>query len=185
MKFISCLGHIRALREKKEGVFFAVWAPRAKRVSVVGDFNGWNPEADEMKCDNDMGIYQLFIPGVKNGDLYKYCITTYDDRLLYKADPYGNYAEMRPGNASRVTDLAKPFKWGDAAWLKKRLEFDPAKDAMSIYEVHPGSWKKHPSHGEDDPGFYNYRELAHASGRICERDGIYSCRTYGNCRASL
>ena len=131
-------------------------------MSVVGDFNGWNPEADEMKCDNDMGIYQLFIPGVKNGDLYKYCITTYDDRLLYKADPYGNYAEMRPGNASRVTDLAKPFKWGDAAWLKKRLEFDPGKDAMSIYEVHPGSWKRHPSHGEDDPGFYNYRELAHA-----------------------
>lgn len=117
MKFISCLGHIRALREKRRCVF-AVWAPRAKRVSVVGDFNGWNPEADEMKCDNDMGIYQLFIPGVKNGDLYKYCITTYDDRLLYKADPYGNYAEMRPGNASRVTDLAKPFKWGDAAWLK-------------------------------------------------------------------
>lgn len=149
-------------QRKKEGVFFAVWAPRAKRVSVVGDFNGWNPEADEMKCDNDMGIYQLFIPGVKNGDLYKYCITTYDDRLLYKADPYGNYAEMRPGNASRVTDLAKPFKWGDAAWLKKRLEFDPGKDAMSIYEVHPGSWKRHPSHGEDDPGFYNYRELAHA-----------------------
>lgn len=149
-------------QREKEGVFFAVWAPRAKRVSVVGDFNGWNPEADEMKCDNDMGIYQLFIPGVKNGDLYKYCITTYDDRLLYKADPYGNYAEMRPGNASRVTDLAKPFKWGDAAWLKKRLEFDPGKDAMSIYEVHPGSWKRHPSHGEDDPGFYNYRELAHA-----------------------
>lgn len=128
----------------------------------MGDFNEWNPEANEMQCDNDMGIYQLFIPGVKCGDLYKYCITTYDGRLLYKANPYGNYAEMRPGNASRVTDLAKPFKWGDSAWLNKRLEFDPEKDAMSIYEVHPGSWKRHPSHGEDDPGFYNYRELAHA-----------------------
>ncbi len=136
--------------------FFAVWAPRAKGVSVVGDFNGWDPEANVMQCDNDMGIYQLFIPGIKEGALYKYCITTYNDKLLYKADPYGNYAELRPGNASRVADLAKPYRWGDSAWLTKRQEFDPAKDAMSIYEVHPGSWKKHPAQGEDDPGFYNY-----------------------------
>ena len=156
------LGAHPGTQRKKPGVFFAVWAPRAKGVSVVGDFNGWNPEANVMQCDNDMGIYQLFIPGIKEGALYKYCITTYNDKLLYKADPYGNYAELRPGNASRVTDLAKPYRWGDSAWLTKRQEFDPAKDAMSIYEVHPGSWKKHPAQGEDDPGFYNYRELAHA-----------------------
>ena len=156
------LGAHPGTQRKKPGVFFAVWAPRAKGVSVVGDFNGWDPEANVMQCDNDMGIYQLFIPGIKEGDLYKYCITTYNDKLLYKADPYGNYAELRPGNASRVTDLAKPYRWGDSAWLTKRQEFDPAKDAMSIYEVHPGSWKKHPAQGEDDPGFYNYRELAHA-----------------------
>ena len=156
------LGAHPGTQRKKPGVFFAVWAPRAKGVSVVGDFNGWDPEANVMQCDNDMGIYQLFIPGIKEGALYKYCITTYNDKLLYKADPYGNYAELRPGNASRVTDLAKPYRWGDSAWLTKRQEFDPAKDAMSIYEVHPGSWKKHPAQGEDDPGFYNYRELAHA-----------------------
>ena len=156
------LGAHPGTQRKKPGVFFAVWAPRAKGVSVVGDFNGWDPEANVMQCDNDMGIYQLFIPGIKEGDLYKYCITTYNDKLLYKADPYGNYAELRPGNASRVTDLAKPYRWGDSAWLTKRQTFDPAKDAMSIYEVHPGSWKKHPAQGEDDPGFYNYRELAHA-----------------------
>ena len=156
------LGAHPGTQRKKPGVFFAVWAPRAKGVSVVGDFNGWDPEANVMQCDNDMGIYQLFIPGIKEGDLYKYCITTYNDKLLYKADPYGNYAELRPGNASRVADLAKPYRWGDSAWLTKRQEFDPAKDAMSIYEVHPGSWKKHPAQGEDDPGFYNYRELAHA-----------------------
>ena len=156
------LGAHPGTQRKKPGVFFAVWAPRAKGVSVVGDFNGWDPEANVMQCDNDMGIYQLFIPGIKEGALYKYCITTYNDKLLYKADPYGNYAELRPGNASRVTDLAKPYRWGDSAWLNKRQEFDPAKDAMSIYEVHPGSWKKHPAQGEDDPGFYNYRELAHA-----------------------
>ena len=156
------LGAHPGTQRKKPGVFFAVWAPRAKGVSVVGDFNGWDPEANVMQCDNDMGIYQLFIPGIKEGDLYKYCITTYNDKLLYKADPYGNYAELRPGNASRVADLAKPYRWGDSAWLTKRQTFDPAKDAMSIYEVHPGSWKKHPAQGEDDPGFYNYRELAHA-----------------------
>ena len=156
------LGAHPGTQRKKTGVFFAVWAPRAKGVSVVGDFNGWDPEANVMQCDNDMGIYQLFIPGIKEGALYKYCITTYNDKLLYKADPYGNYAELRPGNASRVTDLAKPYRWGDSAWLTKRQTFDPAKDAMSIYEVHPGSWKKHPAQGEDDPGFYNYRELAHA-----------------------
>ena len=156
------LGAHPGTQRKKPGVFFAVWAPRAKGVSVVGDFNGWDPEANVMQCDNDMGIYQLFIPGIKEGALYKYCITTYNDKLLYKADPYGNYAELRPGNASRVADLAKPYRWGDSAWLTKRQTFDPAKDAMSIYEVHPGSWKKHPAQGEDDPGFYNYRELAHA-----------------------
>ena len=156
------LGAHPGTQRKKPGVFFAVWAPRAKGVSVVGDFNEWDPEANVMQCDNDMGIYQLFIPGIKEGALYKYCITTYNDKLLYKADPYGNYAELRPGNASRVTDLAKPYRWGDSPWLNKRQEFDPAKDAMSIYEVHPGSWKKHPAQGEDDPGFYNYRELAHA-----------------------
>ena len=156
------LGAHPGTQRKKPGVFFAVWAPRAKGVSVVGDFNGWDPEANVMQCDNDMGIYQLFIPGIKEGALYKYCITTYNDKLLYKADPYGNYAELRPGNASRVTDLAKPYRWGDSAWLTKRQTFDPAQDAMSIYEVHPGSWKKHPAQGEDDPGFYNYRELAHA-----------------------
>ena len=156
------LGAHPGTQRKKPGVFFAVWAPRAKGVSVVGDFNEWDPEANVMQCDNDMGIYQLFIPGIKEGALYKYCITTYNDKLLYKADPYGNYAELRPGNASRVTDLAKPYRWGDTAWLTKRQTFNPAKDAMSIYEVHPGSWKKHPAQGEDDPGFYNYRELAHA-----------------------
>ena len=156
------LGAHPGTQRKNPGVFFAVWAPRAKGVSVVGDFNEWDPEANVMQCDNDMGIYQLFIPGIKEGALYKYCITTYNDKLLYKADPYGNYAELRPGNASRVTDLAKPYRWGDSAWLTKRQTFDPAKDAMSIYEVHPGSWKKHPAQGEDDPGFYNYRELAHA-----------------------
>ena len=144
----------------KDGVYFAVWAPHAKGVSVVGDFNGWDPEKNVMKCDNDMGIYQLFIPKVKVGDLYKFCITAPNGDLLYKADPYANYSEIRPGNASRVYDITG-FKWSDAAWMKKRTEYDVNKEAMSVYEVHPGSWKKHPAEEGDPDGFYNYRELAH------------------------
>ena len=143
----------------KDGVYFAVWAPHAKGVSVVGDFNGWDPEKNVMKCDNDMGIYQLFIPKVKVGDLYKFCITAPNGNLLYKADPYANYSEIRPGNASRVYDITG-FKWSDAAWMKKRTEYDVNKEAMSVYEVHPGSWKKHPAEEGDPDGFYNYRELA-------------------------
>ena len=145
----------------KDGVYFAVWAPRAQEVAVVGDFNGWDPEKNIMKCDNDMGIYQLFIPGVKSGDLYKFCITSPSGELLYKADPYANYAEKRPGNASRVYDI-KNFKWNDSVWMKNRQNYDVNKDAMSIYEVHPGSWRKHPQNEQDEDGFYNYRELAHS-----------------------
>ena len=154
------LGAHVGVNRKKEGVFFAVWAPHAKAVSVVGDFNNWDPQANVMKCDNDMGLYQLFIPKVREGDLYKFCITTQSGELLYKADPYANYSEIRPGTASKVVDLTG-YKWSDSVWMKKREEYDVDKDAMSIYEVHPGSWKKHPAQGEDDPGFYNYRELAH------------------------
>ena len=145
----------------KDGVYFAVWAPRAQEVAVVGDFNGWDPNKNIMKCDNDMGIYQLFIPGVKSGDLYKFCITSPSGELLYKADPYANYAEKRPGNASRVYDITN-FKWNDCVWMKNRQNYDVNKNAMSIYEVHPGSWRKHPQNEHDEDGFYNYRELAHS-----------------------
>ena len=145
----------------KDGVYFAVWAPHAESVSVVGDFNKWDSDKNVMKCDNDMGIYQLFVPKVREGDLYKFCITTYKGKLLFKADPYANYAEHRPGTASCVYDISR-FKWGDSLWMKKRQEFNEKKDAMSIYELHPGSWKKHPLKDGDEDGFYNYRELAHS-----------------------
>lgn len=145
----------------KDGVYFAVWAPHAESVSVVGDFNKWDPDKNVMKCDNDMGIYQLFVPKVREGDLYKFCITTYKGKLLFKADPYASYAEHRPGTASCVYDISR-FKWGDSVWMKKRQDFNEKKDAMSIYELHPGSWKKHPLKDGDEDGFYNYRELAHS-----------------------
>ena len=178
------LGAHVGVNRKKEGVFFAVWAPHAKSVSVVGNFNNWDEKADIMKCDNNMGLYQLFIPKVREGDLYKFCITAQSGELLYKADPYANYSELRPGNASRVVDLTG-YKWSDSVWMKKRQEFDVDKDAMSVYEVHPGSWKKHPSQGEDDPGFYNYRELAHELAKYVKEMGYTPCGAYGNCRTSF
>jgi len=155
------LGAHMTVKEKKRGVYFAVWAPGAKEVSVVGDFNQWDVKANPMKRTAEIGVYEAFIPGVKEGSLYKYCVTTKKGELLYKADPYANWAELRPGTASRVAGSRKSC-WGDARWMEKRESFDVKKDAMSIYEVHPGSWKKHPSTEEDREGFYNYRDFAHA-----------------------
>ena len=103
----------------KKGVYFAVWAPKAKDVYVIGDFNGWNEEADRMEKTGDIGIYELFVEGIGEGVMYKYMIISADDRKLYKADPYANYAELRPGTASIVADINR-FKWTDSSWLKKR-----------------------------------------------------------------
>lgn len=144
-----------------EGTYFAVWAPNARSVSVVGDFNMWDSRLHPMRILGVSGIYELFIPGVKEGAIYKYFIRTRDGQELFKCDPYGNYAEVRPNNASRVADLTT-YHWGDASWEKKKAVLtrkDRMESPISIYEVHPGSWKKHNDGTED--GFYNYRELAH------------------------
>lgn len=142
----------------KKGVYFAVWAPHALKVHVIGDFNGWDEESCEMERLEPLGIWELFVPGLKAGALYKYLIETPDRRRLYKADPFASSAEMRPGTASRVADITG-FKWTDHTWMEQRREKKMTEEPMSIYEVHPGSWKKHP-HGLDEDGFYNYRELA-------------------------
>ena len=107
-----------------------------------------------------LGIWEVFVPGVQLGCLYKYLIEAQDHSLLYKADPYATEAEMRPGTASKVSDISG-FRWSDGDWMEKRKKKDPKEEPMAIYEVHPGSWKKHP-HGPDEDGYYNYRELAHA-----------------------
>ena len=143
----------------KEGVYFAVWAPHARRVAVIGDFNGWDFEADYMERQEPLGIYTLFVPGVKEGDLYKFCIETEQGKRIFKADPFANYAELRPGTASRVTDISH-LKWTDDAWMKTRETWDHKVNPMSIYEVHLGSWMRHP--GRKDEGFYTYREFAEA-----------------------
>ena len=152
------LGAHLCVQDGLKGVCFDLWAPNANRVWVIGDFNDWNETANEMKRlePETMGIYELFIPKLKEGVLYKYLIETKDGKRLYKADPYANFSELRPGNASRVADIDN-FKWTDKKWLEERAEMDPFERPMAIYEVHPGSWRRHP--GREDDGFYTYKDL--------------------------
>lgn len=145
--------------EGKKGVHFAVWAPNAEQVYLIGSFNGWDEESHPMRRLDPLGIYVLFVPGIGVGELYKYLLVARGGRKIYKADPFANYAEFRPGTASRVADLSR-IKWSDSAWMEKRALFDQDSSPIAIYEVHPGSWKRHP-HGEDESGYYNYREFAH------------------------
>ena len=140
----------------KKGIYFAVWAPNAQRVHVVGDFNGWNEWSHELRRLGPGGIHALFVPDLGVGELYKYVITTADGKKLYKADPYANWAEFRPGTASKTCDLST-IKWTDSAWMAARDKKDMNKEPVAIYECHIGSWMKHP--GTED-GFYNYREFA-------------------------
>lgn len=154
------LGAHMVTQNGKKGTHFAVWAPNAKEVFVIGSFNGWDEESYPMKRLEPLGIYAAFVPGVGAGELYKFLIITPDGRKIYKADPFANYAEFRPGTASRIADISR-LKWSDSVWMEKRKSFDQDKSPISIYEVHPGSWKKH-SHAENESGYYNYREFAHA-----------------------
>ena len=143
----------------EKGTYFAVWAPNAQAVSVIGEFNDWNEQAAPMKKAGPIGVFETFVPGAKIGQLYKFFIVGMNGEHIYKADPYANEAELRPGTASRITDIGDN-KWKDTTWMKNRQKFDETKDAMAIYEVHPGSWMKHPATEENEKGFFNYRELA-------------------------
>ena len=143
--------------EGQEGVYFAVWAPNAKSVSVVGEFNDWDRTRNPMTRVEYIGIYTCFVPGVKEGMMYKFCIETITGEYHMKADPYANYAELRPGTASRITNI-EDLKWTDSSWMAAREKWNHKKEPMSVYEVHMGSWKRHP--GTEDEGFYTYREFA-------------------------
>ena len=153
-----------------EGTLFAVWAPHARRVSVVGDFNCWDGRQHQMRILGSSGVYEIFIPRVGEGTIYKYQIMTRNGEILYKSDPYGNCSELRPSNASVVANLDK-HTWNDGTWMSKRRKKDRVelrKEPMSIYEVHLGSWKK----SDTDPnGFMNYRELAHQLAEYLEYMG--------------
>ena len=150
------LGAHLSLQDGKEGVYFSVWAPNAKEVHLVGDFNAWDEQSHELTRVGDAGIWELFVPGLSEGQVYKFLVTTQDGCKLYKADPFANYAEFRPGTASIVTDLSG-FPWKDSKWMDARKTKDWNREPMAIYECHIGSFMKHPN-GSD--GFYNYREFA-------------------------
>ena len=151
------LGAHLSVENGEKGMFFAVWAPAAASVHVIGSFNGWNEDSHPMTRIGEGGIHTCFVPGVGEGELYKYLIRTPYGEKLYKADPFANHAEMRPGTASKTIDLSG-FAWGDDAWMSARDQKDCNKEPIAIYECHIGSWMKHPDGTED--GFYNYRQFA-------------------------
>ena len=150
------LGAHPSVENGEKGYFFAVWAPNAKAVHVIGTFSDWNEEKYPMNKLNDGGIWTLFIPGIKAGELYKYCIKAADGTSIYKADPFANAAELRPGTASKTADITG-FHWSDGRWMNKRGKKSANQQPLAIYECHIGSWMKHPDGGD---GFYNYREFA-------------------------
>ena len=140
-------------QDGQAGVVFRVWAPHAQAVSVVGDFNRWTPDADMMHKVAD-AVWELFIPGMKAYDVYKFCITTPSGEQVYKADPYAFHAETRPANGSKVYDIGG-YPWGDAAWDEAQKKRDVLNSPMLIYELHAGSWKM-----KEEGVPYNYSELA-------------------------
>ena len=141
------------------GTYFAVWAPRARRVSVVGDFNMWDSSLHPMHITGNGGFFELFIPDVGEDAVYKFNILTRYGEEIYKSDPFGNCAQFRPDNASVVKDITK-YRWKDDEWMEQRSKTsrnDAMRKPMAIYEMHLGSWQKR---SEDDNGFFSYRELA-------------------------
>ena len=151
------LGAHPATQNRKKGVYFAVWAPHAASVSLVGNFNNWDAAATPMTPISTSGIYQCFVPDLNPGEIYKYAIHMPSGEVRLKADPYGSFAELRPATASVVADISG-FTWSDDKWMKQRKETDFRTSPYAIYEVHLGSWRKN---GEE---FLNYRELAHQLG---------------------
>ncbi len=149
------------------GILFATWAPNAERVSVIGDFNQWDGRCHPMRSRGGCGVWELFIPDIQPGSLYKFEIRhRQSGTILVKADPYGQQFEMRPGTSS-ITIAPDEYDWQDEAWIKRRSAADWLHQATSIYEVHLGSWQRNPQ-GD----FINYRELAHLLVEYVQRMGF-------------
>jgi 1,4-alpha-glucan branching enzyme len=149
--------HVREIAGVR-GVHFAVWAPNARRVSIVGDFNRWDGRRHPMRFLGNSGIWELFIPGLGEGTLYKFDILSlYDDFREQKTDPFAFFFEKRPKTAAIVYDMGNKHEWNDASWMTSRSEKNWFEAPLAIYEVHPGSWMRHDA---DEPGFLTYRELA-------------------------
>ncbi|MFZ2878838.1 MAG: hypothetical protein WA009_04805, partial [Phototrophicaceae bacterium] len=140
--------------EGVRGVNFAVWAPNALRISIIGGFNRWDERGLPMRMRTG-GVWELFVPGIGEGEVYRYDIRSHNQGWRFqKSDPFAFFSEVRPANASIVTDLSG-YRWGDSAWMEARAQSDPLKKPMAIYEVHLGSWQRH-----DDGSWLTYTELA-------------------------
>ncbi|MEL7334590.1 MAG: 1,4-alpha-glucan branching enzyme, partial [Planctomycetota bacterium] len=157
--------HPRKSAQGNHGVSFAVWAPNAQCVQVVGDFNGWDGRGAAMQVHPALGIWELHISGAKPGDRYKYRLQTRDGAWIDKADPVGFAAELPPRTASIIADL-KVHDWEDGEWMQQRREYDPLRSPMNVFEVHLGSWQKGPGRTH---GWLDYRDLAHRLADYCRR----------------
>lgn len=154
-KTYEMLGSHKMTVDNKAGWRFAVWAPNAESVRLVGDFNGWDGYDKQLEKIGTTGVWYGFFTDIEEDALYKYAIKAYDGETYYKADPYAFMSELRPGTASVVKDIKDGFKWADKNWINKRAKTNPFSSPMNIYEMHVGSWKIH-----EDGSFYTYRELA-------------------------
>ena len=172
------LGAQLTVHEGVDGVLFALWAPNATRASVVGDFNHWDGRRCQMRRRYDSGLWEIFVPHLFAGAVYKYELSGPDGALLpLKADPFGFEAEMRPSTASVVADSAD-FAWTDDEYMRRRADGEPRRRPMTIYEAHLGSWKRH-----HDGSFLTYDELADRSHPLCRRHGLYAHRAASHQRA--
>lgn len=149
----SYFGAHKKRKKDLEGYQFLVWAPHAKKVRLIGDFNHWYGQDFELK-KNDYGCWHIFVTGLLEGQCYKYEIETQKGKIIHKSDPFGFYSELRPQTASRLAELGK-YKWGDGHWKRYGMRREPYRRPINIYEIHPGSWKLNEYHD-----FLNYRELA-------------------------
>lgn len=156
--------HIRRV-DGQVGVNFAVWAPNAQSVSVVGNFNSWDRLVHPMKpAEGSNGVWELFVPNITDGEIYKYSIKESSGQIGERSDPYGFSAEIPPATASKVCDLSQ-YQWNDDSWMEQRAEFDSGKRPVSVYEVHLGSWQ---TDSQRTNGWMNYRELAHRLVKYCK-----------------
>ena len=154
-KSYEMLGSHKVKIDGVDGWRFAVWAPKAVSVRVVGDFNDWNGYDKMLERIETSGVWYGFFTDIEEGMLYKYAIEAENGETYYKADPYAVKSELRPGTASVTKDISNNYKWGDKAWISARGKNSTLTEPMNIYEIHIGSWKIH-----DDGSFYTYRELA-------------------------
>ena len=167
-RIYNCLGaHLRTINGIN-GVHFAVWAPNAKSISLIGAFNGWDGRQHNLVRTSDGGIWELFVPNIGAGALYKFRVTDQNGNQVDKSDPYGYQSEVPPRTASVVTDLSS-FQWSDQKWMEQREQNQSLDKPISVYEVHLGSWRQS---GDSSPGWLNYRDLAHQLVEYCTEMGF-------------